>query len=396
MSVAGQTWLRPALLSRGPEAVGMQHVEALFVHANYNWDDPLSARSFASWRSHLREKRDHVTYINESGRLKRLYRVQTETSDGTLHVASLTLRGQDLAAVDGAFEFDNHERVTMSDAGPESPPAPSSAPEAVSAANNKVNKVVEHPVTAADELRVFAALDRIGADVDEPLDVGPDSGNQHIVVSGMGMSGARQEQIRRALAQIPNTAVRFSSAQAPSASVPSTVRPNPGVDANESLRRSLEQSAGGAQQLQAITDQAFDASNLLVARAHALAVLAQTFPPGVEASFTPADRETLTSLRRKHAVVIEQTALKLESALKPVFPPQPAGGDQHPETGLPAGASWQTGAAELFGRVRRLDQLVTDLLGANYPSDAAQEVLNRLPKDLQEVEALARRQARAE
>jgi hypothetical protein len=50
----------------------------------------------------------------------------------------------------------------------------------------------------------------------------------------------------------------------------------------------------------------------------------------------------------------------------------------------------------LFDRVHALDQSVTNLLGANYSDIEAQDVMDRLPKNLQEVEALARRQARTE
>jgi hypothetical protein len=395
--VNGQSWSRPALLTRGRERVGLEHVEALFVRANYSWDNPLSAHSFALWRRHLSDKRDHVTFVDTGGRVNRLYRIQTETPNGTLHIASLTLRSQDLAAIEGAFEFDNHEVVTMSDAGQEST-APPNVLEAVPAVKKRLAQPVEHPVTAADELRVLAVLDQIGADVDEPLKVEADSGNQHIVISGMGMSAAREQQIRDALAAIPNAVVRFSSAQVPSArNVQSATPANPvGVDANPALRRLLEQRAGGAPQFEAITGQALDASNSLLARAHALAILAREFPPDVEANFEGTDRETLLRLRRKHAAFIEQTTLNLESALKPLLPASATGSDRYPETGVPPDASWQTGAAEMFERVRALDQSVTNLLGANYSSDVAQDVLNRLPKSLQQVEALARRQARTE
>lgn len=392
VSVKGQTWSRPALLAR-PSAPEMESVQALFIRAKYNWDDPLSARSFAVWRSHLREKRDHITYIDD--RLEPRYRVQTETADGTLHTASLTLRSQDFLAINGVFEFEDHERVTMADAGQDPDTAPSNVREPVPA-ENKHLPTAEHPVTAADELRVFAALDQIGADVGEPLTIEPDSANQQIVVSGMGMPVEREQQIRETLAVIPNTIVRFSSAQAPTANGQSSAASNPiPPDANPALRRLLEQSAGGAPQFEAITDQALDASNSLLARSHALAVLAQKFPPGIEANFNAANRETLTRLRRKHAAVIEQITLNLQSALKPLLH-APANSDQDAETGSPPNASWQSGAAELFNRARSLDQSIINLLGANYSSDEAQDVLNRLPKNLQQVEALAHRQARAE
>lgn len=396
VSFDGESWSRPALLSHASEPAGLQHVEALFVRANYNWANPLSARSFAVWRSRLREKRDHVTYVPGPDRLNRLYRVETETRDGALRDASLTLRSEDMAAVDGAFEFDNHERVTMAEAGQDSNAPPSSQIRPIPREKNELPHPTEHAVNAADELHVLAALDQIGADVDEPLNVEPDAGKQFVIVSGMGIPSARAQQIREALAAIPNVVVRFSSAQPPSSSAPFVAGSNAfPAGANAALRRLLEQSAGGATELQAITDQALDASNSLLTRAHALAVLAQKFPPNVEANFTKADRDLLSKLRRKHAIATEQTTLNLQAALTPLFPAPATDTGRSAETGNPFNASWQTGAAALFDRVRALDQSVTNLLSANYSSEAAQDVLNRLPGNLQQVEALARRQARA-
>lgn len=397
VSVGGESWSRPALLSHLSEPAGLQHVEALFVRANYSWGDPLSARSFAVWRSSLREKRDHVTYVPGPDRLNRLYRVETETGDGALRDASLTLRSEDMAAVDGAFEFDNHERVTMADAGQDSNALPSSQIRPIPREENELPHPTEHPVNATDELRVLAALDQIGADVDEPLNVEPDATNHYLVVSGMGMPTAREQQIRAAVATIPNVVVRFSSAQAPAsrAQFPAGPHAVPAGD-NGALRRLLEERAGGAVQLQATTDQALDASNSLLARAHALAVLAQKFPPNVEMNFSKANHDVLSRLRRKHVIAIEQTALNLQAALTPLLPGPATDRDRSAETGTPFDASWQSGAAELFDRVRALDQSVTNLLGANYSFEAAQDVLNRLPGNLEQVEALARRQARAE
>jgi hypothetical protein len=397
ISANGQTWSRPALLSRASESAGMEHVEALFVRANYSWENPLSARSFAAWRSHLPRKRDRVTYVDAADRVNRLYHVETETPDGTLRVASLTLRSNNLEAIDGAFEFENHERVSMADAGQDLNSAPSNTPQSVPAGANSSRQPTGHAVTAADELRVFAALDQIGADVDEPLSVEPDAAKQHIIIAGMGMPPAREQQIRETLAGIPNAVVRFSSAQAPAPNAHSAAGANRSTaDANPTLRYLLEQSAGGAPQLEAITRQALDSSNALLARAHTLLILAQKFPPDVETSLNERDREVLTELRHKHAMVIRQTALNLASALKPLLATPAPNAARYAETGVASHASWQSGAEELFDLVRAQDESLTNLLGANDSSEVAQAVLNRLPQNLQQVEALADRQARVE
>lgn len=396
VSAGGQSWLRPALLSNESRHAQVQRVEALFVQANYSWENPLSARSFASWRGQLREKRDHVTAVEGTDGLKLLYRVRTETRDGTLRVASLTLRSDDLAAIGGAFEFENHERVTMADAGQDSDTTISKAPAVPATEKERTPQTAEHAVSAADELRVFAALDQIGADVDEPVNVGIDAKKQQVVVSAMGLPRTREQQIREALAAIPNAVTHFDSAPAPTSSAQSA-GPNADLPANNpGLRSLLEQRAGGAASFQALTDRALEASNTVFAQAHALAVLAQRFSPDVEANLSEADRDLLTKLRQRHATAIEQNASGLEAALKPLLSIAATDGGRYAETGVPPHASWQTGARELLGRARALDQSVTNLLGANYSDAMARDVINRLPKSLQETEALANWQAHAE
>ncbi len=398
LSVAGRTWYRPALLRNGGNAAGLEHVQALFVKANYSWEDPLSARSFAAWRNGLRAKRDHVTSVGGADGLRRLYRLRTETADGVLRMASLTLRANDLMAVDGAFEFENQERVTMADTGQDSNDVAGNETRPRAKRNLQPPNATEQKVSAADELRVLAALDEIGADVGEPVKVETDNAKQHVVVTGMGIAAAREREIREALAAVPNTVVRFDSEQAPPQAGAQT-RTNTApysADVSAPFRHILEDRAGGVQQLQLITDRALDASNSLLARAHALLVLAQKFPPDVEASFDDAERATLRKLRHRHAVAIEQTTLELEEAFKPLLK-EPAGNPADSGgTRDEPNASWQGEAAKLFERVRALDQSVTRLLAANDSQQAGESILSQLPKDVENVEALARWQANAE
>jgi hypothetical protein len=62
----------------------------MFRAANYDWDDPLSAKSFQAWRDRLPEKRDEVIEERDA------YRIRTSTDSGELLEATLTLRIPDL------------------------------------------------------------------------------------------------------------------------------------------------------------------------------------------------------------------------------------------------------------------------------------------------------------
>lgn len=384
----GQSWYRAAVLRTASgkvisteEPSGMQHTHALFVKANYSWDNPLSARSFAAWRSRLRDKRDQVTSIRSDDRGERLYRLRTETSHGILRVASLTLHSDTLDPVRGAFHFEDQEEVTITEAGA----MPESRPELTAKKAPAGRPIIETKVTPKEELRVFAALNSIGADAGEPLTVDVDPSKHHIVVSGVGIPREREQEIRQALAGLPKTTLNFDSGRPARAANPVANAGTYSVDTSAPLRRTMEAQAGGAQNFQLITDQALTASSSLLAQAHALYVLSQAFPPGVESIFTAADRQTLGTLRRHHAIAIEQAISHVRQSLAPLLS----------RSGKPPNQpqlSWHANASQLLQESKLLDQSLSRLLAGSYSQRAGEDILSRLPDEIQNTDALARSQ----
>src|SRR6266850_2096963 len=97
------------LASTSADADALNSVQALFVAANYDWNNPLSAKSYETWRNQLRDKQDQVTEDRES------YRVRTDSGSSELAEATLKLRTQDLRPVEGRFEFRNREWVEITE-----------------------------------------------------------------------------------------------------------------------------------------------------------------------------------------------------------------------------------------------------------------------------------------
>jgi hypothetical protein len=382
----GKNLYRPAVLRpEGADQAALEPTKALFVRANYSWDDPLSARSFAAWRKQLHNKHDELVSMNSNDGRSRFYRVRTDTSDGILRVASLTLRADTLRPVDGRFHFENLEEVTIADVGEMSaeppvhqlkePATPQSPP-------------VENRVSAEDELRVFTALDAIGADAGEPVNVEIDPSQRHIVVSGIGLLPDREREIRQALAALPNVTTRFNAAGQSPAPIRRTVPDTYSNDAAP-LRHELESKAGGAQAFQDLADRALDSSSSLIAQAHALGVLAQTFPPAVESGFDTAEQATLSSLRRHHAVLIETAAAQLRNGLGPLLN-LPQQQTSSPETRMMAQTSWQAEAEQLLKEAKLVDTSLARLVGGTYSQQAGEDMLAQLPDQIRNVENLAR------
>jgi hypothetical protein len=359
------------------------------VKANYSWDDPLSARSFAAWRRLLPSKRDQVFSIRDGNGENRFYRVQTETPTGVLRMAALTLRADTLSPVKGAFHFEHQNEVTIEDAGEMSEP-----PGKLETRNNHPlpRPALVKEVGPQEELRVFAALDAIGADVGESVSVDIAPSKQQIIVAGVGLSPDRERQIRQALADIPNTGTRFTSGQATAVvdRSPDTRTSPPGSN-DAPLQHTLEQQAGGAQQFQAIADKALNASSTILQRAHALSVLAEKFPPPVASQFSQPEQETLRSLRRRHAIDIEHATAELKDALLPLLRATAA----PDETQSQRNTSWEIGAAQLYDEAEALDASLGRILAGTYSQQAGQSIWNKLPDEIGIIGALARSQAKA-
>ena len=364
----GRLLIRPAVLlasvhpERNPD---LARLERLFARAEYDWTQPLSARAFQAWRNALGHKRDTVSVIAGA------YRVQTDAPGGVLQSASLTLRGERLDATDATFRFEGEELLEMGLAeGHVNHGAPARPP---------VDPPVETPATPADALRVLAALNAIGADAGEPIELVDDAAGQ-ILVRGAGLDPARRQQVDEALRPLAH--VRLDLDAAPAAVTHSAPR---GPAANRStsvmpaaLRQDLENRLGGPGALQDVTDRVLESAAQAAARAHAIEVLAARFPAPVESALAPQDRDLLHTLLRSHLTRLTQLTARIQADLKPVLVPAP----RLPE---PAPQPWQHQVPPLVAAVQALDASLNQLLAGS--ADAA--LLRALPEQLARAAHLA-------
>lgn len=370
---------RPAVLEPGHSEARFQHVRALFVQAHYSWENPLSARSFADWRRRLPRKEDALTAIREQSG-KRFYRLQTSSNEGILKTASLTLQAETYHPTKADFAFVGEQAIQLSE---QSEISKTEFQQPVKAAV----KIVETPATPEDELRVFAALDAMGAEAEEPIDVKLDTEHHTVLVTGMGLATGRRKQIETAIAGLPHTVIRFSAGQRPNDDAINL--PNPDVpDESAAFRQVLQDRYGGARQLQMATDKAIDATNGLFARAHLLLLLAREFPAPVEASLAPNSETNLLSLRQRHVGAMGYALRQLREDLSPLLE------TVEPEPISPG--PWQSGAEDLFSATRNLDRQVSRLLSGRYSEQEGSNMLKQLSGEVSKVESLVRSQSTTE
>jgi hypothetical protein len=362
----GKSLVRPAVVvsgsaERDPE---MAHLAILFAQARYSWRDPLSARSFQSWRSGLRERRDSVTVIHASG-AETAYRIRTDTPSGILSRAALTLQGRDLRPTQGAFQFEGEEPLEIQESAGAPPPVSRRAP----SASKREPASLETPASPADTLHVLAALDAIGADVGEPIEISEDSAHQ-VLVRATGLTRDRLRQVAAALKPLPHVkltvADESANARPGAAQTGAPDRSSTGIPG--SLREQFEDRLGGAVALQEMTDRVLEASGLAVARAHAIQVLSTKFPPPTESSLSDRDRALLRGLRQTHLTALRDLVMRLQTDLAPLLPSASA----------IAGIS----PPDLVAAAQQVDNSLNRLLAGSYSESAGEALLNSLAGQL--------------
>jgi hypothetical protein len=351
-------------------------IRTLFESANYDWEDPLSARSFSNWRESLPQRQEEVKEVSERGQLS-AYEIRTSTDSGSLAEARLTLRASDLHPVHETLRFRNGEWVQITEATTESTEDLPTSPALPSIASEPV-KPSEQPVTAAEELRVWAVLHRAGADLGEPVEVQRVPDRNAIVVTALGLTPERRRVLQQALSGIPRVEIQFSDPKP--VREPSRVVSDEIPDRQPALQSKLEAQLGGRTMAENFTNQLLEASESSLARAHAIRKLADRFPQEVEQGLNPADRSLLLSVVSEHVQALEAASRRVTTAVHQFAP------SSSQAAAVPA-QSWQTHARSLLETSQRIDALLTQLLAVPGSVDNESLMLQRLD------EALARWQA---
>ena len=157
------------------------------------------------------------------------------------------------------------------------------------------------------------------------------------------------------------------------------------------LRQRFEQRLGGAVGVQETTDRVLDASASLVARVHALEVLAGKFPPPTEAGFSSEDRLVLRRLRRHHLAelhkLVGQIRASLDSLLENADSARAHAAEGRSEP------TWQTGIPSPAVSARDLDRLLNRLLAGSYSQTSGEEMLRETGPAIERVDSSVQSQA---
>jgi hypothetical protein len=265
------------------------------------------------------------------------------------------------------------------------PPVPPPVPAPVSAAESP--RPVARPVgdapppepeysSADTEVRVFAALNRIGADVDDPIEVASGARAQ-VDVAGLSVPQERQAEIREALAGIPGVVVRFSShdASGPAPAGPAdsrSARPPRGP-----FDDTLERHLGGRAALDGFANRLLDESDALMTRAQAIHTLLERFPVSRRAELHLPERSLLDGMLGSHRVTYRRHARNVIRLV----------GQLSDALGTPRAAGARRLDADALAAARRMDRVLDAVFGGATTSLTSAELLAELAAAAAELEA---------
>lgn len=366
------TLIRPAVYIRN-RAEAAHPLEVRFQQAGYSWDEPLSVRSYSSWRRRLPRMKDYVRHARDPKTSEPIYVLTTEAEANSLKVATLSLREQDLKPVSAMLRFNDDQVVEMEEAAVESPVQPDTP------VTTKAPAPADSVASAADpdlqELQVRTALHRLGADLGEPIQITREEGA--LVLSARGIGASRREQIQRAIIDLDFVVQRFE----PSKSAPTAItRRSEAVQQNQNneVRTLAEQHLQGGMSFEQLVNDALDSSDALLSRSHALAILSNRYTASAESGLSPEARQLLDNLRLDHVRLATEQAQRLASLLANGFGIESA-------TATAPRPNWQAEVAALLESTQAFDSALTaTLTGARKPDrEALRQAFGRVKTNIE-------------
>lgn len=288
-----------------------------------HWDlqNPLSARSFAHWRSSLAGKRDEVTH-REHG-----FILRTVAASGELRAAALELRDSDYRVVAAKLEFRSSDVVEIAeDAAPVPLPEPSTQQAVDSAhAPRSVAVLAEAPRdNFVDSAELEARLKLHDLQADGGFETVIRRTDDSVEVLGLTDSPERTLALTSALGGIPGVVVHIEStgAKAADADLPFPLR-----EKNNTLPALaadwLEQTHAEAELRGEFVSGVLGLSKSILGEASIIAVLRERRT----ALNTPIAQRSMSQIESDHAAQVARLLTAIRPRLEPLTGPLPERGE---------------------------------------------------------------------
>lgn len=162
------------------------------------------------------------------------------------------------------------------------------------------------------EVKVVAALHKLGADLGEPIEWTRDAQGR-VIVTGTAIGGGRRNEIQAALGSIAGVQLKFEDGRA-------AKNPARAMSVIEGGRlpwqTELESALGSKAAVESFGNTVLDLSDAVVARAHALKKLDERF---AAAQLDPAERAQVDAIAEKHRAEMAKSAADLKRRVAPIL-----------------------------------------------------------------------------
>jgi len=195
---------------------------------------------------------------------------------------------------------------------------------------------------------VIAALDHIGADLGDPIEVVRK--RDRIVVTCIGLDVERMREVRAAVAGLPRVAVELS----PKPNISAAGSPLEVVGApHATMRAEIARQFDSPAAYEKFVDGLLKSSEAMMARVHALRQLATRFPVDVESPMSSDSKTLLAAIREHHETALAREVSSLERTVQPFL-----GSPAPVLAGNPAHEDWQTRTMRVFAEAGQVDRLL--------------------------------------
>jgi hypothetical protein len=392
-----------------------------FLSAQLNWQDPLSASAYASWRNNLPSKRDEVTREPHD-----LISLTTQTADGPIAEARLSVRASDYHPVAESIRLQDNRHIEITELAFDvlnldsiSPtiflmvPSPKLIPPVVASAAPPLPPPPSESELEESEVQARVALHTLRADLGEPIEVVLT--DREVQVRGLAETPERKAQLIDGLNGIASLSVQIRTIgearntleDSQQSSTPPQRQPlmREGVRADRTkeyerivsdrlpiqdylekyFREHRPQSDGAGKaeaadsdgniqkDIQKLSDQALSCSDAAVSEAWALRRLAKRYTPEELAKLSPKARQQLEDLVRDNLKNLRVQIEKTRSLIAPVLATVPNQGEVDQETTAItklSGLDWPDFPSTLFECMNNIDRLMSSLFGGSeFPMD---------------------------
>jgi len=390
-----------------------------FLALHMNWQDPLSAASYSSWRDSLPAGgQDEVTTADN----RRFLILKTTPSQGAISEARITFRAADFHPVEEEVRLQDAREVEIREMAWDVLPMEAVNPAIFSQEQEEVRHAEsQRPVSlftpaqgpsdsqlAEAELQARVAMHVAGADLGEPIELGRStagSNQRSVIVRGIVSSLGRENDLLAAFRGIPHLEFRLQTLEEAKA------QENPhGTEVQDPNQRTapdgppevptrvtvvnqpvfesqLEKSYPRPEDRIAFVNRVVELAQDALAEAWALRRLSDRYDADAVAELSLGSRQTLELLIRDHVSLLRQHVNTAQDLIAP-FLPGPRSAPDQPESAFPEIGDWRDSVAAAFTGTQRICDSVVVLFAGSRAAEP--ETAAPVADDLQR--ALARLQ----